>query len=81
MKIRFLRLDEVMALHADQIERNGGGAGVRDLGLLESAVAAPESSFGDGYLHGTLAEMAAACSTSQRTTRSSTETSASLRRR
>ena len=60
MKIRFLRLDEVMALHADQIERNGGGAGVRDLGLLESAVAAPESSFGDGYLHGTLAEMAAA---------------------
>ena len=60
MKIRFLGLEEVLALHADQIERYGGGAGVRDLGLLESAVAAPESSFGGGYLHGSLPEMAAA---------------------
>lgn len=60
MKIRFLALEEVLALHADQIERYGGSAGVRDLGLLESAVATPESTFGDGYLHGTLPEMAAA---------------------
>ena len=60
MRIRFLGLDEVIALHADQIVRHGGGAGVRDLGLLESAGAAPESSFGGGYLHGTLPEMAAA---------------------
>lgn len=60
MKIRFLGLDEVMALHADQIDRYGGSAGVRDLGLLESAVATPESTFGGGYLHGTLPEMAAA---------------------
>lgn len=60
MKIRFLGLEEVLALHADQIERYGGSAGVRDLGLLESAVAAPESSFGGGYLHGSLPEMAAA---------------------
>lgn len=60
MNIRFLGLEEVLALHADQIERYGGSAGVRDLGLLESAVAAPESSFGGGYLHGSLPEMAAA---------------------
>lgn len=60
MKIRFLGLEEVIALHARQIERYGGAAGVRDLGLLESAVAAPESCFGGGYLHGTLPEMAAA---------------------
>ena len=60
MTIRFLGLEEVLALHADQIDRYGGSAGVRDLGLLESAVAAPESSFGDGYLHGSLPEMAAA---------------------
>jgi death-on-curing protein len=58
--IRFLGLEEILALHADQIERYGGSAGVRDLGLLESAVAAPESSFGGGYLHGSLPEMAAA---------------------
>ena len=60
MKIRFLGLEEVLALHADQIERYGGSAGVRDLGLLESAVAAPEASFGGEYLHGTIPEMAAA---------------------
>ncbi len=60
MKIRFLGLEEILALHADQIERYGGSAGVRDLGLLESAVATPESTFGGGYLHGSLPEMAAA---------------------
>ena len=37
-----------------------GSAGVRDLGLLESAVAAAQASFDGVYLHGTLAEMAAA---------------------
>ena len=60
MKLRFLGLEEVIALHSSQIERYGGSAGVRDLGLLESAVAAPEASFGGDYLHGTLPEMAAA---------------------
>jgi death-on-curing protein len=60
VKLRFLGLDEVIALHSNQIERYGGSAGVRDLGLLESAVAAPEASFGGDYLHGTLPEMAAA---------------------
>ena len=60
MKIRFLGLDEVMALHADQVDRYGGAAGVRDLGLLESALATPEASFGGEYLHATLPEMAAA---------------------
>ena len=44
----------------DQIERYGGSAGVRDLGLLDSAVAAPESEIGGGYLHGSLPEIAAA---------------------
>ncbi len=60
MKVRFLGLDEVIALHAEQIERYGGSLGVRDLGLLESAVATPEASFGGEYLHATLPEMAAA---------------------
>jgi len=58
--IRFLGLEEVIALHARQIERYGGAEGVRDLGLLESAVAAPEASFDGVYLHETLPEMAAA---------------------
>jgi death-on-curing protein len=33
---------------------------VRDLGLLSSALAMPEASFGGVYLHASLAEMAAA---------------------
>ncbi len=56
----FLTLDEVLALHADQVERYGGAAGVRDLGLLESALAAPRAACGGEYLHGSLPEMAAA---------------------
>jgi death on curing protein len=60
VSIRFLGLEEVIALHARQIERYGGAEGVRDLGLLESAVAAPEASFDGVFLHETLPEMAAA---------------------
>jgi len=55
----FLTVDEVMAIHADQIERYGGSLGLRDLELLKSAVAMPESGFGDQYLHSDLFEMAA----------------------
>lgn len=56
----FLTLDEVLALHADQIRRYGGSDGIRDLGALESAAAVPQASFGGELLHPTLAEMAAA---------------------
>jgi len=56
----FLTLDEVLALHADQIERYGGSLGIRDLGLLESAVATPAATFGGAFLHRTVHEMAAA---------------------
>lgn len=57
---RFLALDEVLALHADQIHRYGGTPGLRDLGLLQSAIAMPQTAFEDEFLHGTLFEMAAA---------------------
>lgn len=56
----FLTLDEVLAIHADQVERYGGLPGVRDLGLLESAIAAPQAGFGDQLLHPTTEEMASA---------------------
>ena len=56
----FLTLDEVLAIHADQIRRYGGAAGLRDLALLESALAMPETTFDDEFLHGTLFEMGAA---------------------
>lgn len=56
----FLSLDDVLGLHQRQIERYGGKIGVRDLGLLQSAVAAPQASFGGAWLQPTLPEMAAA---------------------
>jgi len=56
----FLTLDEVLALHEDQIRRYGGAAGLRDLGLLSSAVSAPRATFGGEFLHESLCEMAAA---------------------
>ena len=60
MTPRFLSLDEVMEVHQDQIERYGGMSGVREKALLESAVAAPQSGFGEQYFHADLFEMAAA---------------------
>lgn len=56
----FLTLDEVLAIHADQIERYGGSLGIRDHGLLESALAMPEATYADEELHPTLFEKAAA---------------------
>lgn len=60
MKVAFLTLDEDLALHADQIERYGGRPGIRDIGLLQSALGAPRATFGGRFLHGSLHEMAAA---------------------
>jgi death-on-curing protein len=56
----FLALEQVLAIHADQIHRYGGSLGVRDLGLLQSALAMPAAFFGGQYLHPTLHEMTAA---------------------
>lgn len=56
----FITMDEALALHADQVRRYGGSHGVRDLGLLSSALALPQATFGGDYLHQGLFEMAAA---------------------
>lgn len=60
MEPTFLRLDEIVAIHRDQIARSGGSEGVRDWGLLQSAVAMPAAGFGGKFLHSDLCEMAAA---------------------
>lgn len=57
---KFLTLEQVEALHKLQIDRYGGSHGIRDEGLLLSALAQPESGFGDQYFHKDLYEMAAA---------------------
>jgi death on curing protein len=50
----------VREIHAEAIARFGGLAGVRDAALLESAVAAPQASFGGRSPYRDLAELAAA---------------------
>lgn len=56
----FLTVDDVEAIHGESLVRFGGGSGIRDRGLLESAVATPQAGFGGDYLHATLFDMAAA---------------------
>ena len=57
---QFLTLEQVLAIHRRMIERYGGDSGIRDIGLIDSAVMMPRQSFGGEYLHPTLASMAAA---------------------
>lgn len=56
----FLRLADVVRVHVDQVERYGGRPGIRDMGLLRSALDMPGASFGGEWLHRDLYEMAAA---------------------
>ena len=56
----FLSVEDVLIIHEEQIEHFGGAAGLRDQGLLESAVAQPQMSFGGAFAHHDLFEMAAA---------------------
>jgi death-on-curing protein len=57
---QFVTLGEVLTAHRMAIMRFGGTEGVRDMGLLESAMAQPKAMFGDRYLHASIAEMGAA---------------------
>jgi len=56
----FLSIDDVLEFHAEQIADFGGDPAVRDLQLLESALAQPQQMFAGEFLHKDLAEMAAA---------------------
>ena len=56
----YLSLDEVLAIHARSIETFGGSFGIRDSGLLDSALAMPGAAFGGEELHATLFEKASA---------------------
>ena len=56
----FLSVEDVIEIHADQIQRYGGSLGIRDADLLQSALGMPEAGSGDQYLHVDLFEMAVA---------------------
>jgi death-on-curing protein len=57
---RYLTLDDVLALQLRVIEHSGGSSGVRDLGLVDSAVAQPRMTFDGADLFPTIVEKAAA---------------------
>ena len=56
----FLDLEDVLELHALQLARYGGADGLRDRGLLESALAQPQATFDGAFVHDGLFVMAAA---------------------
>lgn len=58
--IKFLSVEDVLLIQQDSIEHEGGGRGVRDLGLLDAAVMMPRQTFGGEFLHTDVAAMAAA---------------------
>lgn len=55
-----LTVANVLEIHAEAISQFGGSAGIRDMALLESAVAAPQASFGGESVYTDLIEVAAA---------------------
>ena len=58
--MEYLTLEEVLLLHARLVQRTGGSGGVRDMGLLDSALARPRATFGGEDLYPDLWHKAAA---------------------
>lgn len=59
-EIDFLEVEDVLDLHAHQIATYGGEPGVRDMGLLDSAVNLPRAGSGGRSFHADVFEMASA---------------------
>ncbi len=58
--VRYLSAADVLLIHRDTLEHDGGIEGIRDIGLLESAVATPRQHLYGVELHSGLAAKAAA---------------------
>jgi len=58
--VRYLALNEVLALHGQVMAQPGGAVGILNLPALESALAQPRMTFGGDDLYPTLVEKAAA---------------------
>jgi len=58
--LKYLTPQQVLAIHYKMVERFGGSHGIRDIGLLESAVARPQASFDGEDLYITIFDKAAA---------------------
>jgi death-on-curing protein len=57
---KFIEKEMVLAIHTRQLAKFGGTPGLRDAGLLDSALAQPQATFSSELLHPTIAEQAAA---------------------
>ncbi|WP_414548451.1 type II toxin-antitoxin system death-on-curing family toxin [Anabaena sp. CCY 0017] len=57
---KFIEKPDVLSIHTKQIKRYGGSSGIRDEGLLDSAIYQPQASFGGELLHPTIVEQSAA---------------------
>lgn len=57
---RYLSLEQTLEAHQQVVAQSGGSDGVRDLGMVESAVAQPAMAFGGHELYPSLEEKAAA---------------------
>ncbi|MFO1514253.1 MAG: type II toxin-antitoxin system death-on-curing family toxin [Verrucomicrobiota bacterium] len=53
----FLTLDQVLVIHAQSLNEHGGTKGIRDLGLIESALASAQNTY--FYANGDLFDVAA----------------------
>lgn len=60
MSLRFVPPEIVPMIHADLIKRYGGVLGIRDPGLLDSALAQPRMTVGGKYVHSSIYDKAAA---------------------
>lgn len=60
MEFDFLTVDDVLLIHQDQIDRYGGDHGLRDAGLLASAVETARATFNGELLHTDVFQIAAA---------------------
>ncbi len=58
--IKYLSIIEILYLHSEIIKATGGSQGIRDIGLLESALAQPKATFEGNDLFPTLDSKAAA---------------------
>lgn len=58
--LQFLSIDDVLRIHEIALRDQGGDPSIRDMGLLESALAQPKQQFAGDYLHPDIPSMAAA---------------------
>ena len=58
--MKYLTPQQVLAIHDQMVKRFGGSIGVRDIGLVESAVARPQATFDGVDLYDTIFDKAAA---------------------